>query len=132
VKPAGERNVLAARVLRYSGSQVGNTSMVRAAIPGFWVHEDKDSGIVGFLPFFPRAWFYCWCWFRGECGGYMLICVCPGSEHINPLALPRRQIRADPPSLRMEPRTRPTIPMYKRRSRRRERRARVDASRFRR
>ncbi|KAL3488954.1 Six-hairpin glycosidase-like protein [Aspergillus germanicus] len=50
VKPAGEKNVLAARVLRYSGSQVGNTSMVRAAIPGFWVHEDGGIGLSTSTP----------------------------------------------------------------------------------
>jgi hypothetical protein len=49
VNRGGERNVLAARVLRYSGTQVGNTSMVRAAIPGFFLYE--DFGIVGFFPF---------------------------------------------------------------------------------
>ncbi|KAL3465450.1 Six-hairpin glycosidase-like protein [Aspergillus heterothallicus] len=42
---AGETNVLAARVLRYSGAQVGNTSMVRGAIPGFVLHE--EGGVFG-------------------------------------------------------------------------------------
>ncbi|KAL2857078.1 Six-hairpin glycosidase-like protein [Aspergillus pseudoustus] len=39
----GERNVLAARVLRYSGVQVGNTSMVRGAIPGFVLFEEGEE-----------------------------------------------------------------------------------------
>ncbi|CEN61747.1 hypothetical protein ASPCAL08396 [Aspergillus calidoustus] len=50
VNRGGERNVLAARVLRYSGTQVGNTSMVRAAIPGFFLYEDFGIGLSTSTP----------------------------------------------------------------------------------
>ncbi|KAL2809364.1 Six-hairpin glycosidase-like protein [Aspergillus granulosus] len=44
------KNVLAVRVLRYSGVQVGNTSMVRAGIPGFILHEEGDIGLSTSTP----------------------------------------------------------------------------------
>ncbi|KAJ0413794.1 Six-hairpin glycosidase-like protein [Aspergillus carlsbadensis] len=50
VKHGEEVNVLAARVLRYSASQVGNTGMVRAAIPGFFLYEDSGVGLSTSIP----------------------------------------------------------------------------------
>lgn len=43
-------NVLAAKVLRFSPNHAGNSNMIRAALPGFWL-----EGVVGVLDFPQRV-----------------------------------------------------------------------------